>query len=149
MTTLTDLTQYLTMLSTLNNGGPTLAGFVLAHGRDMTVHPDASIAFPRSGKMKECYMNATRYCMAHAGTTYCEGYALGVIPMPHAWCIDSAGYVIDPTWRDGAAYFGVPFKRSYLHATLARRGYYGIIDDFENGFPLVRGEHSPSTFLAQ
>jgi hypothetical protein len=41
---------------------------------------------------------------------YVEGFAVGVFPTLHGWCVDDAGNVIDPTWPDGRGkeYYGVP-----------------------------------------
>jgi hypothetical protein len=60
----------------------------------------------------------------------------------HAWCINSDNFVVDPTWDEGAEYFGVPFRHNYLRRVLKARTDYGLIDNPEMDFPLVTGAHS-------
>jgi len=85
----------------------------------------------RKGRPKECYRNATVLAMQQ-GYTYCEGLAcsekLG-IPVDHAWVIDSAGNVIDATWKDTDKcwYLGVPFSREQLWLGLIDTGTYGLL----------------------
>jgi len=88
-----------------------------------TIKPD-SVGY---GKMGECFSNALH--LAHEeGLTYVEGYATTVIPMHHAWCVDSAGNVIDPTWRAlGSSYFGIPFDIVYARVTAVKTGIYSIL----------------------
>lgn len=98
---------------------------------------------------KQCYENAARLTLREPKKfLYVEGIALGVIaPVPHAWCIDREGYVVDPTWRnvDERRYFGVPFETSYLRRRLYETVEHGaLIDVFEGDerWPLCRGIHS-------
>lgn len=60
------------------------------------------------GKAKECFANACRLSALHplgdeSPYRYVEGFAYtpGLIACHHAWVINEAGEVIDPTWRDG------------------------------------------------
>jgi hypothetical protein len=67
----------------------------------------------RRGQMKQCFYNAAMAAIDH-GLRYVEGYALSIIPVHHAWCVDDAGKVVEVTWKNvGLAYFGVefPWKR--------------------------------------
>ena len=88
------------------------------------------------------------------GMTYVEGYAIGIgssIGILHAWCVDQDGNVFDPTWKTGEAYFGIPFKAEYVKRVIAERierlgeeAYFGLLDDFEAGWPLIREQgHKP------
>lgn len=115
--------------------------FVLDHGIKFNV-TDAS--FPKLGKPKECFFNAAKLVLDSFKYTYCEGFAFGqVLPVVHAWCIDVNGNVIDPTWSKGSDYIGVPFTNQYLIQRLAKTGYYGsLIDNFQEGFPLLTGKHN-------
>src|SRR5258707_406050 len=45
----------------------------------------------------------------------------------HAWCVRSNNVVVDPTWDEGAEYFGVPFQHDYLRRVLKARRDYGLI----------------------
>jgi hypothetical protein len=76
---------------------------------------------------------------------YVEGYAVNrwitTHTVAHAWCIGSDNFVVDPTWDEGAEYFGVPFRHDYLRRVLKARRDYGLIDNPEMDFPLVTGAH--------
>lgn len=94
------------------------ADFMIRHAQFWTPRP-----LPRAVKPmtpKHCFDNALRLSRRRRGFRYVEGYALGVIPVHHAWCVDPEGYVIDPTWASitpdmvdgndiGTSYFGVVF----------------------------------------
>lgn len=97
----------------------------------------------RRGRPKECYHNAYLLALSNPRLIYCEGYAVsGNVPLPvaHAWCIDEKGNVIDPTWKDGRSYYGVPFKIAYVSEKNRSKKNYGIIDNWEHKWPLLRGE---------
>ena len=56
-----------------------------------------------------CFRNAALYAITHR-LRYVEGYATGVMPVHHGWCVDAQGKVVEVTWDFmGAAYFGVEF----------------------------------------
>ena len=113
--------------------------FVLTNGKFMGRRSPLSNKFPK-GKMKECFLNAYHLSQSEEGLTYCEGYAMGIIPVLHAWCINQKGQVIDNTWITGEEYFGVEFTREFVIKTALKRKYFGIIDDWQNRWPLLRGE---------
>jgi len=89
---------------------------------------------------KECYKNVTEIVIDNENLTYVEGFAQskGLITTNHAWCCTKEGKVIDPTWKDGEFYYGVPFATKYLIETLLEREKYGILDDWERGYPLLK-----------
>jgi predicted ABC-type ATPase len=62
------------------------------------------------------------------------------LALPHAFCVDHNGTVVDPTWKDGTSYFGVPLKQSFADKTIYARKYYGVIDNMEQKFPLYKGD---------
>ena len=144
------LREYLTGLNAI---GAQDAGFVLEHGRAFQQVGDIAPYLPTEQTIKQCFRNAWHLSMKHPELVYCEGYALSMIPVLHAWCWDPVtDTVLDPTWtgdRQGVAYIGVPFRLSYVTETIKKRGYFGVIDNPEDKFALVRGEHKPSEFMYQ
>ena len=96
----------------------------------------------KMGQIKQCFMNAAHLALDNRNFIYCEGFAYnGILPLHHAWVIDSKGNVIDNTWRKtGTAYFGIPFSTDYLRGTLLKTRYYGLLDRWKDGWPLLTGE---------
>lgn len=134
-------TQYVTNLSIMmRKQAPNTYGiyqFILDRGIKFKI---TESSFPRLGKMKECFRNAAMLVTENKNYTYCEGFAMGaVIPVLHAWCIDGAGNVIDPTWENGSDYLGVPFNTKYLWSTITRTHCFtSLIDNWTEGFPLLK-----------
>lgn len=120
--------------------------FVLKHGQEFKKRFELPKEI-RRGKLGLCFQQAADLATRDSRYTYCEGYAAGVIPLMHAWCIDKAGNVIDPTWADdlGHSYFGVPFKTKYLIHQLLETERYGLIDKYEHNWPVLRAD--PKEFL--
>src|SRR5579872_572248 len=121
--------------------------FVERHGRFF--QPQFLPRWIRRGRFGVCFANAFRLLMRH-DMIYVEGYAISTgssMGNLHAWCVDRDGNVYDPTWKNGDAYFGIPFKSEYVKSVIAERierlgeeAYFGILDDYPAGWPLVR-EH--------
>ena len=114
--------------------------FVLSEGQNFK--PATLPEGVERGTIKECFCNALLLVLdSDDDLIYCEGYADGsVIPVHHAWCVTRDGVVIDPTWRNlGAEYVGVPFKVEWVREAVFKRGSYGIIDNWENEWPLLKG----------
>ena len=114
--------------------------FVLANGREFKIEP-GPVKF-RMGEARQCFMNSFHLSQIprEPSLIYCEGFAMGVIPLLHAWCVDSNGNVYDPTWNPiGTAYFGVPFDEKFVMKTALARRKFGLIDDWQDGFPLLLG----------
>lgn len=64
-----------------------------------------------------CFSNAREIAMADDSYTYCEGYGCSVLPLHHAWLVDSDDRVVDPTWGhlyDPTGYRGIRFSRDQL-----------------------------------
>lgn len=80
------------------------------------------------GTARQCYKNATWLAIENRKLTYCEGYALNLLPVLHAWCVDETGAVIDPTWKEGRAYCGVPFKTSFVQQQMKVTKTYGLLE---------------------
>lgn len=113
------------------------------------------------GLIKSCYYNAYELAKNDDSLIYCEGMAFsgGFIPVMHAWVIDKeTETVIDNTWDrlghfNKPGYFGVPFKTEYVAKIYdgdedypANDGY-GLIDNWEAGYPIFNGDHKPEEFL--
>jgi hypothetical protein len=53
------------------------------------------------------------------------------LAIAHAWLVNDAGEVVDPTWRDkapGATYFGVVFDSEYVFEVGKITENYGILE---------------------
>lgn len=113
--------------------------FVLQHGQAFEFHPLPERM--ERGPMKECFRNAFNMMLQERNDLiYVEGFAYGcVIPVHHAWCVDKDGRVFDFTWEEGWGYYGIPFKREFVMETILRTERFGVIDNFSEGFPLLRG----------
>jgi hypothetical protein len=73
----------------------------------------------RVGSKRQCFKNATLCALARNDVFYAEGYAIDPyfpVPIQHAWLVDPAGRVIDPTWRQNKdhIYFGMAFQREFV-----------------------------------
>ncbi len=113
--------------------------FILQEGMECVAQPRPSDIAQM--EMKQCFMNAYNLSLSH-GLIYVEGYALSIIPTLHAWCVDEDRKVIDPTWTDGVEYFGIPLDLGYINKVLLSRRKFGIIDNWEDKWPLMTGEHT-------
>ena len=74
---------------------------------------------PSRGRRGQCFANAARLALRDDRFTYVEGYATladGAPYLDHAWVVDSAGQVTDPTWTfvPNRFYFGVPLRTDAL-----------------------------------
>ena len=118
--------------------------FILKNGRSFKPMPLPKKV--KRGKMKQCFKNAADLALdssltpGHIELVYVEGYALNIIPVHHAWCVDREGNVYDNTWPDGGKeYYGVMFTTSFLADRLLKSKTYGLIDQWELDWPLLRG----------
>lgn len=87
----------------------------------------------RRAKRKECYMNSYMLVEDYPRLTYVEGWCWSGFLVPHAWCIDPGGQVIDPTLRQAEGYFGIPFRWDYVRETASKTGFFGVIDPINSG----------------
>ena len=67
-----------------------------------------------------------------AGLLYVEGIALSAgswTPLRREWCVDhSTGEVVDATWTNGIAYFGVPLDLDFVERVHRSRLYGAVLD---------------------
>ncbi len=131
-----NIRQYLQVLSNFKTDKPHvhLSPYqrLLAIGVEYSCLP-SPIKVPR-GKPKACFENAFWLAMERPEElTYVEGFALAMMPVHHAWVVDSENRVIDPTWKGGSEYLGIPFDRDYLLASVTKSGMYSIM--FNHCFP--------------
>lgn len=119
--------KYCARIQTANqprNGYRSLHEFILAHGQ--SYKPTPLPAEHVRGPARECFRNAALLALREE-LIYVEGYAAGVIPLEHAWCVDKEDKVYEVTWEEpGTSYFGIPFKTSYLMSHLRKAKVYGI-----------------------
>lgn len=91
-----------------------------------------------------CFRNALLLSLDRRDLYYVEGIACPLdhsFPRDHAWCIDKSLNVYDPTWPFAADYFGVPLSKSFVQMLACERETSGpYVDDWMNGWPLVRGD---------
>jgi len=83
-----------------------------------TVDWKASLELARRYKSypRCCFWNALQIARRRPKLyRYCEGFAVSIIPTEHAWLVDDAGTVYDPTWA----------LMSH-HKDSPPRDYYGI-----------------------
>lgn len=119
----------------------TIEGLVLAHGRPFEYAPKPRKY--RKGKIKECFSNAFNLANNYPDElTYVEGFACGIIAVNHAWCVDKNLRVVDNTWKPDQSkeYFGIPFEIEFVCETILRKKTYGVLEDWESDFPLLRGK---------
>ena len=131
--------------------------FVLANGSEFTQHaPPNTRYLPWVRKPNQCYANCIQLAYIRSEQPepgrlfYAEGYAVmadtGLV-LDHAWCVDAAGRIYDPTWvtnvKVGDAYFGVPFMPSYTRERYLRQAENGFVGSFfetgDDGFALLKG----------
>jgi hypothetical protein len=83
--------------------------YLLERGRWWPVRDQARPSGTRKLADGSCYANAYRRA-AERGWRYVEGVAAAFegIVVPHAWCADEDGFVVETTWQAaGCAYFGI------------------------------------------
>jgi len=136
---MSDLTDYLTAVADMRTDN--LDGFkyrsyeslLLAEGTTWT-----DVRVEDHGPARHCYTNAF-YAAEEHGWKYVEGFAMSVIPMPHAWCLDS-DQVVETTWDDaGAEYRGIVLPLAYVSEAVSATGYWGVMpNEYMDGMKLLR-----------
>jgi len=118
--------------------------FVLAEGErfEAANFEDVADQYPGTCRTKkECFRNAHVLATCY-NLTYVEGYASSFgLPMEHAWCvIPGSDKVIDPTWDYDPenTYLGIRFNTKYVNKIILKREMYGVIDNWEQKWPLLQ-----------
>ncbi len=81
------------------------------------------------GNQGQCFQNAATIAFQNPDLTYVEGYAdMGVMPLAHAWVVDSSGLVYDTTWEHGRGrdYFGIPVSTAFLREHVHKSMVWGL-----------------------
>jgi len=116
------------------------ADLVLQRGTVFTPSP-----FPRQyarsqGVPQHCFDNAYVLATRTRGRLrYVEGYAAGIIPVEHGWCVDVDDRVVDPTWPDGVgvAYLGIVVDLEVVRRA-RRTENASALFDWQRRYPLCR-----------
>lgn len=149
MTTITTIREFLEQqvrtFSAMKNvaqfhGYTGLGDFMLKNGREFDT---ANGIAEKHGPVKECFSNAQKIALFSKRLIYCEGFAVGIIPVMHGWVVRTAdSAVIETTWPElGTQYFGIAFHPEYLRRrVLETECYHSLIDDWENDWPLQATE---------
>jgi len=120
----------------------TVRDLVLQHGRAYTIKPLPKGAWSRG--LQACYANALQAALT-GKWVYVEGFAIpekGDLAVLHAWVTNPKNPVVahDPTWGTGREYLGIPFRLDYVLQKQQQAGHLGVLDTWELGWPLLRGE---------
>ena len=131
-----------TLVSAFGKDAPIAYRLLNTHAKAMEVkkHPKNGTGTPQ-----QCDANAYALAQPETAYRYCEGQATTSnldFPLDHAWVIDRDGKVIDPTWADGAQYFGVAFSPLFVIKVLAKTKHYGILGN------LYRLRMTPDSVMA-
>jgi hypothetical protein len=116
--------------------------FLLLHGQEFQGTKWTTFRGRGYRKMRprQCFYNAWIMSLARDDLTYYEGFAYsGLITVHHAWCIDSDGLVVDPTWRaknyklpeNEWDYFGVGFDSHMLSGWWVAKSTASVLFDLD------------------
>lgn len=146
---LIDQLDFLIGIKKKNNRVPSLytsqEDFVKQNGQFFTGQKYPKKYSKGRGEKKLCYTNAFNLVQRFPELIYVEGFGMSKnvpFPIQHAFCVNSEGSVVDPTWdnQEESIYFGVKFNWDYVVETILRTKHYGIIDNWYERFPLVVGK---------
>ena len=123
--------QYLEQISSMTKDSnfKSLESFILEKGESFDSEKYPAKYQSWRGKMKDCFKNAFWLAIENEDLTYVEGYALSIIPVLHAWCVDKQNRVIDPTWPDqeNCQYYGVKFEKEFVRKFITKSKIYGLL----------------------
>lgn len=121
---LDDLRGYLSICAKMS-GGKGHEALVRKHGR---MFEGSELLDPETrGPKGECFRNALLYALQNE-LYYCEGYAISIVPMHHAWCLDADGNVVDTTWDEPerCVYAGLVMDPEQAMKIVQANGMYGL-----------------------
>lgn len=108
-------------------------------------------------KVGMCFKASANLALGSSEHFYCEGLAtFGSVPIHHAWCVDTRGRVVDPTWDDVIIdrslhgerrylqYYGIIFREAHLRKILIDTHYYGIMDNY-----ILKKKHKHRVLVAR
>ena len=94
--------------------------------------------YPRLDRAGRCYDQAMCLAIDYEELTYCEGAMVfhwrgQLFAMPHGWCSNREGFVIDPTCPKhqtdpAVSYLGLPIKKQYALDWHSLYGFHGMLD---------------------
>jgi hypothetical protein len=137
-------------------------------GRDLdAIRPVVKRVAALRPRTKECFANAYRFAeigqIMGLPVEYAEGFGLSVIPALHAW-VAYKGRALDVTWRElvderysvralmdrieanirEKVYLGVPVPMRYVQNLAQASGFYpSVLDDWQNGWPVLKAGLAP------
>ena len=125
-----------------------IQSLVLASGQPFV----KTVKSPFKGKSKACFENCLQALLGYPNFHYCEGFAIDdelPIAVSHAWLVNDAGEVVEPTWigkkHKGSTYFAVVLNREFVFEIAQKTKCYGILDsDYMNGHQLMRKGFPPN-----
>jgi hypothetical protein len=125
----------------------TAHNFVYFHGAEFKPCADHRRYFRSYGGAGLCFRNTLKLVRKFpSDLTYAEGFAASLFEGQirphfglHAWAVTREGEAVDPTWPDGTEYFGIPFDLDYVIKTNVMRKEFGVIDNYQEDFPLLAG----------
>jgi hypothetical protein len=143
-----ELASYLHQLARLQRENSSWAshGFTYYGMEDWLLERGQFWALPETGgtlPLKLCFVNAYAVARKSARSPrplrYVEGYALNILPVHHAWCVDEAGTVVETTWHEpGLAYYGAVFTVAAVRARRLHSQWLAMLEDWDHDHPLFR-----------
>lgn len=113
--------------------------FVLKHGTFFK--PSGLPDGIRPMRLQQCFENSFRVAQRTKAVHYVEGFAIGIIPVAHAWIVDADGNAFDPTWASrgdlGASYCGVELNLEEVKMS-RRGGCLSLLEDWRRDFPALQ-----------
>lgn len=133
------------IVQTARCGNYNIEHFVLGNGVEHFRHPNPQRYHTPSKTIGQCFHNAYILVSRYRNELfYAEGYAHkkdSPMPIHHAWAVTANGEFIDPTWKDGIDYFGVPFDFEYVTGIAFRaEEFSGVIFNHRDQCPLLTGK---------
>jgi hypothetical protein len=104
---------------------------------------------------KQCFDNAYQLAKRkNRKLRFVEGFAIGLLPVHHAWVVTEENFVIEATWPPhltGTAYFGTVFSLATVRRSRTAQNLSVLLDLAIRGFPdrLTRSEEEVRTIATR